>query len=316
MDRVTTGLRPKWPSNNPLQGLADVLWGQIKACWKQEPKERPTAPNVLETLLALGETQHHKSVVSVNDTDDETMIGELKYVEGTYVGLGVVPGLTLCWFTAIPSPKESKAHYNLSNLSGSTLVSSSLSDSKAPDYRGSDAHKSGESGHRSGEHMPGFLHLPRHATAPVARRELVERPKPTIEIIDRREEKVTVREDRVAYLVSRPIPKGKTLKKVVITVVSKDQGWSSYQDDHGTYRGSWTWFEFSIGPSEDSEKWCGEVVRNLHAHGDFKEHTVEITDGELYEKAKSGDILTVWALAKYSGWKNTVKEATIRYVVS
>jgi hypothetical protein len=26
------------------------------------------------------------------------------------------------------------------------------------------------------------------------------------------------------------------LKKVVITVVSKDQGWSSYPDDHGTYR--------------------------------------------------------------------------------
>ena len=65
----------------------------------------------------------------------------------------------------------------------------------------------------------------------------------------------------------------------------------------------------------DLEKWCGEVVRNLHAHGDFEEHTVEIADGELYEKAKSGDVLTVWALAGYSGWKNTVKEVTIRYVV-
>ena len=57
------------------------------------------------------------------------------------------------------------------------------------------------------------------------------------------------------------------------------------------------------------------VVRNLHAHSDFKEHTIEITDGKLYEKAKSGDVLTVWALARFSGWKNTVKKVTIRYVV-
>jgi hypothetical protein len=105
------------------------------------------------------------------------------------------------------------------------------------------------------------------------------------------------------------------LRKVVITIVSKDQGWSSYQADHGTYRNSWTWFELSVGPSKDSERWCGEVVRNLHAHDDFKEHTIEIVDGELYEKAESGDVLTVWALARYPGWRNTVKKVTIRYVV-
>ena len=104
---------------------------------------------------------------------------------------------------------------------------------------------------------------------------------------------------------------------VIITVVSKDQGWSDHLDDYGTYRNSWTWFELSVGPpTEDSrEKWRGLVVRNLHAHGDFKEHTIEITDGELYEKAESGDVLTVWALAKFEGWRNTVKKVVIRYVV-
>lgn len=53
------------------------------------------------------------------------------------------------------------------------------------------------------------------------------------------------------------------------------------------------------------------MVRNLHAHGDFKEHTIKILDGVLYEKVKSGDVLTVWALAKFAGWKNTAKKVKI-----
>jgi hypothetical protein len=64
------------------------------------------------------------------------------------------------------------------------------------------------------------------------------------------------------------------------------------------------------------EKWRDEVVRNLHAHGEFKEHTVVIWDKRLlYEKAESGDFLTVWAHARYPGWRNTVRKVTIRYVV-
>jgi len=66
---------------------------------------------------------------------------------------------------------------------------------------------------------------------PVRRREPAENPRPGVETT----ENVTVRDRRVAYPVSRPIPKGKTLGKVVITIVSKDQGWLSYPADHGTY---------------------------------------------------------------------------------
>ena len=76
-----TGLRPEWPSTNPPQGLANGLWEQVEACWKQEPKERPTASNVLETLLALGETYHHEPVISMGGSDDETMVWEWEHVE-------------------------------------------------------------------------------------------------------------------------------------------------------------------------------------------------------------------------------------------
>ena len=57
------------------------------------------------------------------------------------------------------------------------------------------------------------------------------------------------------------------------------------------------------------------MVRNLHGYGEFKEHTIEITDKKLYENAKSGDVLTIWAHARFPSWVNTVKKATIRYVV-
>ena len=166
-----------------------------------------------------------------------------------------------------------------------------------------------------------FLHLPRHVTATTEttkRREpVVEKPTSRTEIIDQRDEEVVVCDDRIPYVMSRPIPEGKTLKEVVITTVSKDQGWSNHIYDYGTYRNSWTWFELSVAspPKGPGEKWRGLVVRNLHAHGDFKEHTIMISDGKLYEKARGGDVLTVWAVAKFSGWRNTVKKVTIRYVV-
>ena len=152
----------------------------------------------------------------------------------------------------------------------------------------------------------------------IQRREMVEKPALGTQIITQREEMAVVRDsDSVPYVVSQPIPEGTTLREVVITVVSKDQGWSTYLEDYGTYRNSWTWFELSVGPSTkgSQEKWRGLVVRNLHAHHDFKEHTIEILDEELYEKAGSGDVLTVWALAKFSGWMNMVKKVEIRYVV-
>ena len=171
--------------------------------------------------------------------------------------------------------------------------------------------------------MRSFLHLQKRVSAttkaePTRGPETVaERPTPGTEIIDQREEYIVVRDDCVPYVVSRPIPEGKTLRKVVVTVVSKDQGWSTYIGDYGTYRNSYTWFDLSIGsPAQGSEeRWRGMVVKNLLAHHSFKEHTIEMSDGELYEKAKSGDVLTVWALAKFSGSTNMVKKVTLRYVV-
>ena len=66
-DKVTTGVRPEWPSNNPSQELVDGLWEQIEACWSQEPNERPTASKALLTLMALAEARRQGAEVSEVD---------------------------------------------------------------------------------------------------------------------------------------------------------------------------------------------------------------------------------------------------------
>jgi hypothetical protein len=38
----------------------------------------------------------------------------------------------------------------------------------------------------------------------------------------------------------------KPARKVVFTIKSKDQGWGGDHNDHGTYNGSWTWFDAGI----------------------------------------------------------------------
>ena len=78
MDKVTSGSRPEWPSNNPLQKLVDELWEQIVAYWNQEPNGRPTVFKVLQTLRVLGEAQHEEPVISV---EDEVTMGDWDYIE-------------------------------------------------------------------------------------------------------------------------------------------------------------------------------------------------------------------------------------------
>ena len=222
------------------------------------------------------------------------------------------PCLIFGWLSVPSTHRKPGNHYASDNSSGTTPPRNTMSGTQ----------KNGGRSRRLGAEIGKYMrNLSRHisvtAMMKMAGKREIAAEKPTLEteMIDR-EEEVTVHDGCVPYVVSRPIPKGKVLRKVVVTVVSKDQGWSNYLGDYDTYRNSWTWFELSVGPSKDSgEKWRGVVVRNLHAHGDFKEHTIEMTDRELYERANSGDVLTVWALARFSDWVNTVKKVTIRYIV-
>ena len=128
------------------------------------------------------------------------------------------------------------------------------------------------------------------------------------------------------------------VRKVVFKTVSQDQGWSSYPDDHGTDRGSWTWFEAVVrDPSQPTYQQLvrthqenqprqpmqqpaqgRELMRNLHALKEWRSYSREWSiydeDEETrrwvreLERGKVID-LTVWA--RYVGWRNRVKSASI-----
>lgn len=42
-------------------------------------------------------------------------------------------------------------------------------------------------------------------------------------------------------------------RRIVFTIKSHDQGWGGNFADHGTYQGSWTWFEAGL------ERWCESI---------------------------------------------------------
>jgi len=119
----------------------------------------------------------------------------------------------------------------------------------------------------------------------------------------------------VRYLQSDPIVGGDftyPLRRLVITTVSKDQGWSSYPETQGTREGSWTWFELTL----DDGKTGGEIVRveivrNIHAGSEFERYQAVIEDERILGQAKKGDTLSVWARAMYPGWCNHVRSVQI-----
>ncbi|QDS73669.1 hypothetical protein FKW77_002689 [Venturia effusa] len=141
----------------------------------------------------------------------------------------------------------------------------------------------------------------------------------------------------------------KPVRKVVFAVESRDQGWSSYPDDHGTYRGSWTWFEArridssaleagegqgrredeeeeqelhpendARDPAEISSRVEGrEILRNIHAGKNWHRHVIswaaddEGEDGEWVRGLKRGDAIILSAHARFPAWTNRVRNAKI-----
>lgn len=55
---------------------------------------------------------------------------------------------------------------------------------------------------------------------------------------------------QASLLIPAYIPH-KAIRRIRFTTVSRDQGWSSYREDQGTYRGSWTWFEAGVAGLTD-----------------------------------------------------------------
>ncbi|KAJ5305860.1 hypothetical protein PENANT_c015G08665 [Penicillium antarcticum] len=125
--------------------------------------------------------------------------------------------------------------------------------------------------------------------------------------------------DRTPYLTSRRIQGNRfPVREIKIDIWSHDQGWSSYREDYGTYRNSWTWFELGIQRTDDRDDLTqGEELRlvtNIHASKDAKHHQIIYRDDQnlhWLSNLQAGDRISIIPRARFPGWKNFVDEASI-----
>lgn len=194
---------------------------------------------------------------------------------------------------------------------------------------------------------------------------------------------------------SRSIPRGDhPCRKVVFTIMSKDQGWADRREFRGTYQGSYTWFDvgleqiqaidknlctseiqipqgfieqFNLESGVGNSKGATSIYCDLHtirprvieeresytydrplepasdriqanrtATREVKEHIItwahddcidpfsaegdrleqegrgrHTGDGKFVRNLLVGDIITIWARARFPGWTNEVKKIKI-----
>lgn len=114
-----------------------------------------------------------------------------------------------------------------------------------------------------------------------------------------------------------------SIRSVVFTTISHDQGWSWDKAAHGTYGGSWTWFEAGLlmpQVSVPTLQDCRRIITNIHACKDDKKHRVEwhYDDPDpyiqlIFRRLRAGQSIGINVCAIYPGWQNLVKESAIGF---
>ncbi|RYH23933.1 hypothetical protein EON65_17285 [archaeon] len=109
---------------------------------------------------------------------------------------------------------------------------------------------------------------------------------------------------------------------IEIQVDSKDQGWSSYPDEHGT-RNSWTWGELALSTDPDTieRQW---VYTNIHAGKEWEKQTMIFSlNDDLLQRLcgvlREADVgygsrvldLQLYVRSMYPGWENFIRYASI-----
>lgn len=139
-----------------------------------------------------------------------------------------------------------------------------------------------------------------------------------------RRARISARNTGQAYVIASLtdyLPAG-SVRKIIFSTVSRDQGWSSFPADHNTYENSHTWFEVAVfEPDQDSPaSFCPaiRIITNVHAGKEWKKQDVVWTyDSEddrirdFVTSLKGGQRIAITAHAAYPGWENRVSCASI-----
>ncbi|EKM51812.1 uncharacterized protein PHACADRAFT_31617 [Phanerochaete carnosa HHB-10118-sp] len=103
---------------------------------------------------------------------------------------------------------------------------------------------------------------------------------------------------------------GHCIQEVSVLIRGHDQGWSSYPQDRGTYRNSWTWYTLAtLNPHDRNGP---RLATNRHADRDTQTHEFRWgRRSQLVQDIKGTRMVALWAHARYPGWQNFVEEARL-----
>jgi hypothetical protein len=105
---------------------------------------------------------------------------------------------------------------------------------------------------------------------------------------------------RRQVVVSPPIQRPEIIAHIVILTESHDQGWSSYPQDEGTFRNSWTWLDLGVVRNTPggipAPEW--RIYTNLLRRTTGKPQTFPDMNNETVGALLPGDSLTIWAGAR------------------
>ncbi|KAL8735265.1 MAG: hypothetical protein Q9181_002877 [Wetmoreana brouardii] len=144
---------------------------------------------------------------------------------------------------------------------------------------------------------------------------------------------VTQAERPIILLPSFKACEIKLLRRIVFRFRSRDQGYSWDERNHGTFAGSWTWFEAVVRKADDrNENPMGrdnhgvandenvkkkfELQRNRHAGTELEDYETVFEDGdermaELKDVMMEDDVLELRACARFGAWVNKVENAEV-----
>ncbi|KAI0782699.1 hypothetical protein C8Q75DRAFT_811462 [Abortiporus biennis] len=100
-----------------------------------------------------------------------------------------------------------------------------------------------------------------------------------------------------------------SIVKLSVVVEGHDQGWSSYPQDKGTTRNSWTWYSLRLYDSQTGTVTIlhDPLATNLHAVSETQKHEFTWFRGDdTVSRIHTGQSIAIWAHARYPGWRNHI----------
>ncbi|ETN44360.1 uncharacterized protein HMPREF1541_10540 [Cyphellophora europaea CBS 101466] len=136
---------------------------------------------------------------------------------------------------------------------------------------------------------------------------------------------VSERNSGIVHAVT-PIPSHihrPSIRSVIFTVTSHDQGWSWDKANHGTYQNSSTWFEAGLllpQTSVPTLQNCRRIITNVHASKEDKMHRVEWFHDDpdpyiqlIFRRLREGEAIGINVCAMFRGWQNLVQQSSIAF---